>query len=767
MDTSRYEKDLYSASLDFCGRYSDNVLMRFEGRTLHYGEFLERIKRRAAFLQQNGFGKGDFIGIMSVNSPEWCATFIAISAIGAVVLPLDVSLQEGQLKGMLKAASAKAIFMSGAFKKLVNTVPVFDIDSEECYAGAENFKPVVSSHDDIAVLLFTSGTTGTPKMVSLTHMNILHIAIVCSDFEEFTPSDVSLALLPLFHVYALEASFWAPFVSGGSIVMLNSLKGPDIMKALGEYPITIFPAAPIMWELFFKALVAKTGPGSLKYYIFMFFVKNAPILRRLGLGFLVKKIFTPVHAAFGMSHRFFISGGAPLKTEYFIYFKNMGFNFIEGYGLSETTGPISIPYYKTATAGNVGKPIWGNKVAIRNINTDGIGEVWLRGHAVMKGYYNNPQANAEVFDSEGFFNTGDLGRVDKKGNLSITGRVKNVIVLDSGKNVYPEELEFYFKQSDMISEIAVFDMQVQGVTQVYAVINPVSKSRKLYSKMKAQMEILNKGLPEYRRIHHFAISLDELPKNSTRKLLYGEIKKLLADGSYQTSESDSAVLRDILIGASLREEEVAGFFRVYFNEDMLYANQSLNDFSVDSLGMIEFITALEEKFEIDVDIKEIWKKQNLAEITAYIASIESSKGASLDEKILSGPYKRKPRRFYNPLYYIFFGIVGFLSRRLWHVKIHDRERLEEDNAVFVANHQSFLDMIWISFCIPGKFRRNVYVTGKKKFAFLRFLFPVFPVLSLDDTNSVDVLKANADLLRQGKSLFIFPEGTRTPDGSMG
>ena len=766
MDSSGYKKDVYSASLEFCERYKDRTLIRFEEREITYGAFIANVNSRAVFLQQKGLGKGDFIGLMALNSPEWCVTFIAILAIGATVIPIDTSLQAGQLSDMLKAASAKAVFVTGAFKKLVKRIAVFDINSENCYADGK-LKRINISYENIAAILFTSGTTGIPKMVALTHKNILHVPVVCAEFEEFVPEDVTLALLPFFHIYALTACFFAPLVSGGSLVILNSLKGPDIMETLAKYPISIFPAAPIMWELFFKALVAKTGPGTSRYYIFMFFVKNAPILRKIGLGFLVKKIFAPVHAAFGLSHRFFISGGAPLKTEYFIYFKNMGFDFIEGYGLSETTGPICIPYYKTATAGNVGKPMAGNEVSIRNLNADGIGEIWFRGDAIMKEYYKNPKANAEAFDADGFFYTGDLGRFDKKGNLCITGRLKNVIVLDSGKNVYPEEMEFYFKQSGMISEIAVFDIKVQGITQVYAVITPVSKSRNLYSKIKDEIEFLNKGLPDYRRIHHFAVSLDELPKNSTRKLLYDEIKKLLDEGNYQTSETDGLVLRDILVGTSLREEEIVGFLRVYFKEDVLYVNQSLNDFNIDSLGIIELVTAIEEKFTADIDIREIWKKQNLAEITAYLASAELSRGVSLDDKILNGEYKRKPRRFYNPLYYVFVSVVGFLSRRIWHVRIYNRECLKEDNAVFVSNHQSFLDMIWISFCIPAKYRRNIYVTGKKKFAFLRFLFPVFPVLSLDDTNSVDVLKANADLLRQGKSLFIFPEGTRTPDGNIG
>lgn len=766
MDFERYKKDLYSFAEETCERYNSNILMHFEDRKVTYGEFLEMIRRRAAFMQQNGLKKGDAIGLMAVNSPEWCATFIAISAVGGTILPFDTSLQSAQLENMLKAAEAKAIFVSSAFAGLTQSVPVFDVNSEKCYADANKFKPLDIPYESMAALLFTSGTTGTPKMVALSHFNLLHIACVCSEFEEFVPEDVALTLLPLFHVYALEACFLAPFASGGSIVLLNSLRGPDIMKTLSDYPISLFPAAPLMWELFFKALVAKTGVGSAKYYIFMFFVKNAPILRKLGLGFLVKKIFAPVHQAFGLNHRFFISGGAPLKKEYFTYFKNMGFNIFEGYGLSETTGPIAIPYYKTAKAGSVGNPIPGNEAKIKNINEDGIGEIWVRGDAVMKGYYNNPKANAESFDEDGFFNTGDLGRVDKKNNLYVTGRLKNVIVLDSGKNVYPEELEFYFKQSNMISEIAVIDQVIQGHTQIYAVITPVAKSQELYQKIKAEIDTLNKGLPEYRRVHHFAISLDELPKNSSRKLLYGEIKKMLEDGNYQTSESDNAVLKDVLMGATMREEEVVRFLRAYLKQEILYANQSLSDFNIDSLGLIDLIASIESKLSIDVDINEIWKKQNLLEVVVYLGSIDAGVGSSLDERMLRGPIEKKPRKFYNPLYNVFIAIIGFLSRRFWHVTVENRDRLREDNVIFVANHQSYLDMIWMSFCIPTKYRKNIYVTGKKKFAFLRFIFPIFPVLYLDDANSVDVIKANADLLRQGKSLMIFPEGTRTPDGKM-
>lgn len=767
MDVSaRYKLDLYSALKDISARYKNNVLFWFGDDKLTYWEFAVRVRRRAAFIQKLGIKKGDIVALMAINSPDWCETMMAITATGAIALPIDTNLHSQQVSNMIKAVKAKIAFVSADFKNVIKQIPVYDINSAKVLGQEKDFKEQKIDYMDTAAMLFTSGTTGVPKIVQLMHFNFLNVAVICTIQEEFNEQDVILTLLPLFHIYAFVACFMAPFVSGGSCAVVNSLKGPDIMAALGKYPISIFPAAPIMWEMFFKALVAKTKPGSFKYHMFMFFVKRAPILRKLGLGFLVKKIFKPVHEAFGLSHRFFISGGAPLKKEYFTYFKNMGFNFIEGYGLSETTGPVAIPYYKTAKAGTVGPPITGNEVKIKNINADGIGEIWLKGDAIMKGYYNNPEANKAAFDDERFFNTGDLGRVDKRGNIYITGRMKNVIVLDTGKNVYPEELEFYYKSSSLISEIAVISRDFQGSTQLFAVICPVSKSKNNYAHIKNELEKFNKGLPEYQRVHNFAISLDELPKNSTRKVLYGEVRKLLDEGAYQVNETDEVTLRDVLKGTNMREEEIAGFLRVYFKKDPLFVNQTFDDFGIDSLNMIDLVSSLEDKFNIQPDVKELGAKENLGQAVTYLAGLEALEGESLDEIILRGPITKKPRKFYNPLYNVFEAIVGFLSRRFWHVKINDRDRLREDNAVFIANHQSYLDMIWISFCIPSAMRKNIYVTGKKKFAFLRFLFPVFPVLYLDDTNSVDVLKANADLLRQGKSLFIFPEGTRTWDGKV-
>ena len=327
---SRFERDIYTATVEICDAHKDNVLFRFGGEDSSFGDTFEKIIGRAVFLQQQGISKGDIVGILSANSPAWCSTLLAITSIGAIALPLDTHLSKKQHEDMLLKAGATAIFTGHGFQ---GAYPVrsFDIDDVERVKDGSGLSVVGCSPDDIGVLIFTSGTTGTPKIVTLSHRNLLHIAYDCTDLEEYTVEDQTLAILPLFHVYALESTFLAPFVTGSMIVMQNSLKGPDIMQSLADNDITIFPAAPIMWELFFDGIANKAKAESeKKYKFFMFMVNNAPLLKKSGLGFLINKAFAPVHDLFGHSHRFFISGGAPLKKEYFNYYKNMGVQYYGG-----------------------------------------------------------------------------------------------------------------------------------------------------------------------------------------------------------------------------------------------------------------------------------------------------------------------------------------------------------------------------------------------------------------------------------------------------
>ena len=760
-------ENLYAACRTVCFKHADRLLFKNEGIT--YAGAWRQVETRALFLEENGYGKGDVIVLLSGNSPEWCITYLAITAIGAVVLPLDTNLAPEQYRAMAQSVSARAAFVSTAFEKVFSEQAVYRITDGYTAPAQGRLEAPVVAKNDIAALLFTSGTTGNPKIVALTHGNIIHIARTCTRLEEYTVNDLTLAMLPLYHVYAFESTFMAPLLTGSAIVFQNSLKSTDIIRALTENEITIFPAAPQMWELFFDAFLAKVKAQSkARYRLFMFFLQAAPLLHPLGLDNLVRTIFKPVHDVFGHKMRFFISGGASLKKEYFNYYRRMGFYIMEGYGLTETTGPIAIPYYKDAQAGSVGAPIPGNEVRIKNANADGIGEIWLKGEAVMAGYYKNDEANRQAFDTEGFFNTQDLGRLDERGHIHILGRKKNVIVLDSGKNVYPEELEMYFSTSSLIAEMVIFGRVIGGRETVYAVIVPTIKGAASYEAVRMALKELNRFLPSYKTITDFALSVDPLPRNSTRKVLLDEVLRLLEQGTYQTDASKTAIPQKILRPENIREEEILGVLCEKLKAPVLHANETLADHKIDSLGLIELIVFLEDSLCIAIDEGKVTALMTLEELLRYLSACPRHTGDTLDNAILNSPITTHVPIFPNPFSELKLFSIRVLSRLFWNLQVINRERLVPDNAIIAANHQSYLDLPWMMGALSYAERKRLFITGKKELAYMHYLFLGSPIFFVDRAgNVVPALKAAADVLRQGDSLIIFPEGTRTHDGTIG
>lgn len=758
-------KNLYDFYKDRCEHFSNNILFN---NTITYNEAFQLAEQRIAFLQAQGFKKGDVIGLLAKSNYEWVITYMAITSIGAIVLPLDTNLPADTYPAMLKKLNTKAVFISDEFKKTVKDITTFSVSINKSMDKKTKIKIPAVKETDPACYLFTSGTTGTPKIVMLTHKNIFATARSTAEVSYMSQKDVMLCILPLYHVYALDACFVGPFAAGSSFIYQTSLKGPDIMKSLADYPITIFPAAPILWEMFMDAILNKVkGESNAKYKLFTFFLEYGGIMRKIGLGSVVNKIFDPIHEVFGRSHRFFISGGAPLKDKYRKYYKNMGFTLIEGYGLSETTGPITLPDVRNNVIGSVGKATPGNEAKIKNINEDGIGEVWLRGVSVMPGYYKNEKENKEVFDEDGFYNTGDLGRIDKNGNLFLTGRVKNVIVLSSGKNVYPEELESFYKQSTLIEEIAVFGRVKGNSEKAYAVIVPVEKNNESYSKIKGEIEKLNKGLPGYKAVTDFAISFDKLPANSARKIVYREIIDLLNQGVFQESENDSTTLLTELEGTTQEESIIVEYLKEKMEAKTLYAKESLADMGLDSLALVDLTVFLEEKLKISIDLEKMKNLNTLEQVLQYLSSLDKGSSTTISQRLFEGEITEKPLRIFNPILYIWIGIIKFVCHFILKTKIVNKEKLLYENCIMMANHSSYLDLILMVYALPVKAIKNTYALGNIKVSIIRFIFPGMPVIWIHPSkNTNEILKRSADLLRQGKSVMIFPEGTRTKTGSI-
>lgn len=526
--------DLYTSLRE---SFADNLYLREEKMT--YAEVIGLAFRRAQFLKEKGYKKGDIIAILSHNSADWIVTYLANTALGIMTLLLDTNLTHSLYQKYLDLVETKAVFVSDKFSHHYQGVETFDIDLKHCLADSE-LTSCTATAQDISTMLYTSGTSGDPKVVGLTHSNIISTCRSNGKHVSLTPNDVFLSILPFYHVYGLLVAL-APLSSGGGLVIQPSVKGTDILKSLSTHPVTIFPAVPQVWELFIERILMKVRSESkLKYNIFMFMLERAPTFHHVGLGFIPKKIFSPVHKAMGGKIlRYILTGGARMKRKYWLYYKHMGFNLLEGYGLTETSASICGSRVKDPKPICVGQPMEGNEVQIRN-DEKGLGEIWVRGTSVMPGYYKNDAVNQEVFDKDGWFNTGDVGFIDKDGDLHIRGRKKNVIVLDSGKNAYPEEIEsFYLSHTQSIEEIAVFGHRINGKETIYAVITPLNKESNAYTGIREELRRIDQGLPTYKRIGEFAISYEPLPRTSTKKVIIREVIKNLEANHYQLSADDS------------------------------------------------------------------------------------------------------------------------------------------------------------------------------------------------------------------------------------
>ncbi len=762
-------KNLYQFFEKSVKENADRLL--FVKEKITYAQALEKIKTKAVFLQKEGYQKDDVLAILAVNSADWLITYFAITSIGAYALLLDTNLPQEEYQKMLKIVEAKAVFASEKLLFNFENVKTYNIAAEDQYGNVLDFKEPEIGPDQIASLSFTSGTTGNAKVVPLSHFNVFRTSVATAqrwgkDYEH----KVVYGILPIYHVYGMVCAATGPVAAGSSIVFQTSLKAPDILKDLRDHQVSVFPAVPRIWETFFDRIVKKYEEEH-KIKLFKFFAENSAWLKWLGFGKKIKVFFQPVQELFGGHMVFMVSGGAALKRNYEIAYRSMGFKMSPGYGLTETVGPIIVNKTDVRTIGCVGTPTEGNYVEIRNADNTGVGEIWLKGDSVFKGYYKNEKATAEVFDDNGWFNSGDLGFLDKKGLLHIRGRKKNVIVLDSGKNVYPDDLMAYYQKAPEINELTVFGKKIDDKETVFAVIVPEHKNKDSYEQIAKVLKKMNHGLPSYKRIGKFAISYDVLPKTSTQKIKNHEVEALLDKGVYQLRADDPNFVVKELVGETPEEENIISLLRERLNVDVLYVNQKLEDFEIDSLDYIELISFLETKLSIKIDSGIFVDTANMKDLVNYIKSLfVASNDFNAEQYIKEGSVNAVfVKGFFNPLLELGLLLVKLFSKLFWQVNLKTKEQLNINNDIVIANHQSYLDFFWLYSNIPYKQRKDLYIAIRRKYLFLRYLLPGLAFIFVDRERSkyIPILKAEADLLRQGKSILIFPEGVRTPNGHLG
>ena len=535
-------------------------------RKISYLEFYGSLQKISSFLFDSGIKHGGRIALLSENRPEWPMVYFGVTSIGAIIVPLDPKLESEELFSLLSDSGSEIAFCSGEqaqkIEKLRSRLPLLkkavnlDADIDKILAlpldPARLRSPqacplplAAVAPDDIAAIIYTSGTTGNPKGVMLSHKNIMSNVIGIDPlFHMIGPGDNFLSILPNYHTFETTAGMFCPIFKGASITYAESLKSYHLLNNMQETKVTIICGVPLLYKLFLdgiKRQVEEKGIAArVIFRVFLCISMYFKVFLHVNIG---RHLFGFIHKKFGRHIKFFVSGGAPLDPKIIKEFDLMGFTILQGYGLTETSPILAACTLDNNVFGSVGRPLPGVDIKIHAPNREAVGEIMAKGPNIMKGYYNDPGATSEAI-MDGWFRTGDLGRLDAKGNLYITGRSKDLIVLGSGKNVYPDEVEFVISKSPFIKEICVFGSKImsgirQGMEEVHAAIVPdMDKMADWVTKRGLELndstvrtvigeEVENWGklLTPHKRIARYYIAEGELPKTATKKIKRFAVKE--------------------------------------------------------------------------------------------------------------------------------------------------------------------------------------------------------------------------------------------------
>ena len=517
--------------------------------TFTYKEALKKIREIAYYLVATGAKKGDHIAVTGKNSPEWALAYFAISFAGCIIVPLDYSLHIEDMEKILAFGDVDRIFIDGEkideidkegklFKEKISLEPeskgykyVLDL------TGPETELPKLHA-EDTAAMLFTSGTTGTPKGVMLSFSNFMSSTLSSQRLFDVYPTDVFYAILPIHHAYTMTAVLLETVVSGASCVFGKRLVTPIMLKELREGKITMLLAVPMLFNKLLAGLMAgvhKQGP--FKENLIHFLMGFSGFMKKVFHVNLGKKIFgNMLLSKISLDKmRLCICGGGPLPPSTFKQFNQLGIDFVQGYGLTETSPIININPIEVYIEESVGIPIPGVEEKIVSPDEDGNGIIYVRGPQVMKGYYKNDEATEEVLSSDGWLNTGDVGHIDSNGFLYLTGRAKSIIVTEGGKNVFPEEIEDKFQLFNEIEQCCIIpyminkEMKTEGIRMVIYPTEAYLKEHGMEETsrhMEEVVESVNKGLQSYKKITMVTVVDQPLPMTSTKKVKRFEVVKM-------------------------------------------------------------------------------------------------------------------------------------------------------------------------------------------------------------------------------------------------
>lgn len=769
-----------------------------------YGRLYRHSLAVAGWLKAQGVQKGDRVAILLENRPEWPMSYFGALLAGAVAVPLDPVSRWDQVQYALEQTQAGIIFTfpHGPLAQLqhLSFLEKIVVVGEAGDTGGKisNFPEVLESAvdqaglpvldaADLASIIYTSGTTGPPKGVMLTHRNFCANCRGIAQHNAIRPDDNFLGILPLHHAFPFTATLLIPLFFRARITYLDTLKAEAILGCIKEQQVTILVLTPQVLQHFYQGMERQlqTIPWPLRPLLLAYLHFSWRVSQSLGVN-PAWPLWRRFHRALGEQFRFFVSGGAKLPEALGENLARLGFTVLEGYGLTETAPVVTINPPGAPRLGSAGLPLAGVEVRILHPDPAGIGEVLVRGDNVMAGYFQNEAATLEAI-KDGWFHTGDLGHLDRDGYLYLKGRLKEIIVLASGKNVSAEEVGQHYLQAPSIKEIFVTaDARAEKLAAV--VVPDLDFFRKtgetdVYGKVKWDLELCSQGLEPYKRVRDLVLINEELPKTRLGKIRIHEAQRI-----YQARAGKQYVAKKLAVaeGLSPAGEIVVRVLARRIGDPRISLDDHLElDLGLDSLGLVELLSSLERRFHLKIKDQEFSGIFTVRELIGFIEAKhpEAIPGPEAEVAAWGELLKNEPPSAL--LHHLGMnggfqarmvtqGLVSAMSllfKWMFDLKVYGREGLQAQGYILCPNHASFLDGFILACAVPGALRPRLFSLGYARYfdvPVLRTLLKLIRVIPVDSArNVVAAMQVSSFILQNGQILSIFPEGSRSPSGEVG
>lgn len=740
----------------------NKIALSTKDKKISYQELSQHILAYAKLFANKNYEKA---AIFSENRTEWIYAFYAAWQNNNTVVPIDFMSSESEVAYIINDCKPEVIFTSKTKKEAllkalskINYSPdllVFDDYSYTLESPVELWNGP-EDNDKTAVIIYTSGTTGSPKGVMLSFANLLaNVHAVSNDVPIFSENRQVLMFLPLHHIFPLVGTMITPLYVRASIAIVPTMLNTDLLETLKNNQVALMIGVPRLYEIMYKGIKAKIDaslPGKI-----LFKIISITKARRLA-----KKVFKKVHDGLGGHMEIMVAGGAALPKVVGDFFYSLGFDILEGFGMTEAAPMITFTRPDAIVPGSPGQKIPCMDIEIRD------GEIVARGPNIMQGYFNRPDETAEVI-KDGWLHTGDLGYLDKKGFLFITGRKKEIIVLPSGKNINPVELEDKLERaSPYISEAAVIMHNNQLHATIVPDYNELARNEIKDFEAYFKNEIISKFnqlVGSSKKILQFTLLKDEIPRTRLGKIqrfkLAEMIEKPAKERTTKTKEPDCEEYQTI---------------KVFIENE---ANTTINpddhlefDIVLDSLGKLGLIDFIDRTFGVKIEENQLLKFPSVRKMVEFVKEnklrhkVENIDwSAILKEKIqlklpkawVTQSIFKKSSRWFFAIYFRFHG--------------EGMEHVPEGPCIIAPNHQSYFDGMFVASLLRSKTMRKTYFYAKKKHVsnkFLQFMARKNNVIVVDINKELkESIQKLAEVLKMGRKIIIFPEGTRTKDGSLG